>query len=163
MMLPVKRAAAREASSKPAASARLRHRAAGAWETLPPLPRPDLVQNERGITPNVRPSAGAVRHARIFKAPPGLGQRQPALGTGPTLPARAVQEASTSTAAPASSPPSLAPKRVAIFVEPSPFTYVCGYKNRYCNAIKYLVEAGCEVLVVTTGQQTCCAEIDARR
>lgn len=23
------------------------------------------------------------------------------------------------------------PKRICIFVEPSPFTYVCGYKNRY--------------------------------
>ncbi|CAD7700871.1 unnamed protein product [Ostreobium quekettii] len=45
-----------------------------------------------------------------------------------------------------------APKRVAVFVEPSPFTYVCGYKNRYCNMIRHLVEEGCEVLVVTTGK-----------
>jgi len=44
------------------------------------------------------------------------------------------------------------PKRIAILVEPSPFTYVSGYKNRFCNTIKYLVEAGCEVMVVTTGK-----------
>lgn len=43
------------------------------------------------------------------------------------------------------------PKRVCIFVEPSPFTYVCGYMNRFCNLIRYLREAGCEVLVITTG------------
>ncbi|GMH32891.1 hypothetical protein BSKO_00725 [Bryopsis sp. KO-2023] len=51
-----------------------------------------------------------------------------------------------------SSPDRTVPKRVCIFVEPSPFTYVCGYKNRFCNSIKHLVEAGCEVLVVTTGK-----------
>lgn len=44
-----------------------------------------------------------------------------------------------------------APKRICIFVEPSPFTYVSGYKNRFTTMIKYLVAAGCEVLVVTTG------------
>jgi len=44
------------------------------------------------------------------------------------------------------------PKRIAILVEPSPFTYVSGYKNRFCNTIKHLVEAGCEVMVVTTGR-----------
>lgn len=44
------------------------------------------------------------------------------------------------------------PKRVCIFVEPSPFTYVCGYKNRFCETIKHLVGAGCEVLVITTGR-----------
>ncbi|GAB4823657.1 hypothetical protein N2152v2_010703 [Parachlorella kessleri] len=37
-------------------------------------------------------------------------------------------------------------------VEPSPFTYVCGYMNRYRNTIKFLTEAGCEVLVVTPGK-----------
>lgn len=45
-----------------------------------------------------------------------------------------------------------APKRICIFVEPSPFTYVSGYKNRFTSMIKYLVEAGCEVMVVTTGE-----------
>eukprot|EP00889_Picochlorum_renovo_P001389 jgi/Picre1/28419/NNA_003823.t1 len=44
------------------------------------------------------------------------------------------------------------PKRVCIMVEPSPFTYVCGYMNRYRNTIKYLTELGCEVMVVAPGK-----------
>lgn len=36
-------------------------------------------------------------------------------------------------------------------VEPSPFTYVCGYMNRYRNTIRFLTEAGVEVMVVTPG------------
>jgi sulfoquinovosyltransferase len=44
------------------------------------------------------------------------------------------------------------PKRVCILVEPSPFTYVCGYMNRYRNTIRFLTEAGCEVMVVTPGK-----------
>ena len=44
------------------------------------------------------------------------------------------------------------PKRVALFVEPSPFTYVCGYKNRFQTLIRYLKEQGTEVLVITPGK-----------
>lgn len=44
------------------------------------------------------------------------------------------------------------PKKVCIMVEPSPFTYVCGYMNRYRNTIKFLTELGCEVLVVAPGK-----------
>lgn len=42
------------------------------------------------------------------------------------------------------------PRRIALFVEPSPFAYVSGYKNRFQNFIKCLREMGDEVLVVTT-------------
>ncbi|XP_060202260.1 sulfoquinovosyl transferase SQD2 [Lycium barbarum] len=42
------------------------------------------------------------------------------------------------------------PRRIALFIEPSPFAYVSGYKNRFQNFIKYLREMGDEVLVVTT-------------
>uniref|UniRef100_A0A0D6R6Q0 Glycosyltransferase subfamily 4-like N-terminal domain-containing protein n=1 Tax=Araucaria cunninghamii TaxID=56994 RepID=A0A0D6R6Q0_ARACU len=42
------------------------------------------------------------------------------------------------------------PRRIALFVEPSPFAYVSGYKNRFQNFIKYLREMDDEVLVVTT-------------
>ncbi|XP_016468342.2 sulfoquinovosyl transferase SQD2 [Nicotiana tabacum] len=42
------------------------------------------------------------------------------------------------------------PRRIALFVEPSPFAYVSGYKNRFQNFIKYLRELGDEVMVVTT-------------
>ncbi|KAM7463986.1 hypothetical protein LguiA_032107 [Lonicera macranthoides] len=44
----------------------------------------------------------------------------------------------------------LRPRRIALFVEPSPFAYVSGYKNRFQNFIKYLREMGDEVMVVTT-------------
>jgi hypothetical protein len=47
------------------------------------------------------------------------------------------------------------PKRICFMVEPSPFTYVCGYMNRYRNTIRFLTEAGCEVLVITPGEMTC--------
>jgi len=53
------------------------------------------------------------------------------------------------------------PKRIAILVEPSPFTYVSGYKNRFCNTIKHLVEAGCEVMVVTTGRGVAWPGVDS--
>ncbi|KAJ8899725.1 hypothetical protein K2173_019424 [Erythroxylum novogranatense] len=42
------------------------------------------------------------------------------------------------------------PRRITLFVEPSPFAYVSGYKNRFQNFIKYLREMGDEVMVVTT-------------
>ncbi|GLJ42128.1 hypothetical protein SUGI_0872380 [Cryptomeria japonica] len=42
------------------------------------------------------------------------------------------------------------PRRIALFVEPSPFAYISGYKNRFQNFIKYLREMGDEVIVVTT-------------
>ncbi|KAE8806988.1 putative glycosyltransferase [Hordeum vulgare] len=42
------------------------------------------------------------------------------------------------------------PRRIALFVEPSPFAYVSGYKNRFQNFIKYLREMGDEVIVITT-------------
>ncbi|KQK02636.1 sulfoquinovosyl transferase SQD2 [Brachypodium distachyon] len=44
---------------------------------------------------------------------------------------------------------SLRPRRVALFVEPSPFAYISGYKNRFQNFIKHLREMGDEVIVVT--------------
>ncbi|CAN6471383.1 unnamed protein product [Victoria cruziana] len=46
--------------------------------------------------------------------------------------------------------PKSRPRRIALFVEPSPFAYISGYKNRFQNFIKYLREMGDEVIVVTT-------------
>ncbi|KAK9153555.1 hypothetical protein Sjap_001035 [Stephania japonica] len=46
--------------------------------------------------------------------------------------------------------PNSKPRRIALFVEPSPFAYISGYKNRFQNFIKYLREMGDEVMVVTT-------------
>jgi len=42
-------------------------------------------------------------------------------------------------------------RRIALLVEPTPFTYVSGYKNRFQTMIRYLKEAGDEILVITTG------------
>lgn len=44
------------------------------------------------------------------------------------------------------------PKKVVVLVEPSPFTYVCGYQNRFQSLIRYLKEAGTEVLIITPGR-----------
>lgn len=45
-------------------------------------------------------------------------------------------------------------RRIALFIEPSPFSYVSGYKNRFQNFIKNLREMGDEVMVVTTHDGT---------
>lgn len=42
-------------------------------------------------------------------------------------------------------------RRVVVMCEPTPFTYVSGYKNRFQAMIRHLVEKGDEVLVLTTG------------
>ena len=47
------------------------------------------------------------------------------------------------------SPSAPAPKKVALFVEPSPFSHISGMKNRFECLIKGLRESGDEVLVVT--------------
>lgn len=52
------------------------------------------------------------------------------------------------------------PKRVLLMVEPSPFTYVCGYMNRYRNTIKFLTEAGVEVMVVCPGRGVTAPGVD---
>ena len=53
-----------------------------------------------------------------------------------------------------SSAPSSIPKlrRIVMFIEPSPFTYTSGYQTRFLATIKEMVEAGCQVLVVTPGE-----------
>jgi len=42
------------------------------------------------------------------------------------------------------------PMKVGLFVEPSPFTHVCGYSNRFKEMLKYLDKAGDDVSVLTT-------------
>jgi hypothetical protein len=60
----------------------------------------------------------------------------------------------SATAAPAPESASVAsasytPRKVALFVEPSPFSHISGMKNRFECLIKTLREAGDEVMVVT--------------
>ena len=40
------------------------------------------------------------------------------------------------------------PLRIALFIEPTPFTHVSGYSTRFKNLIRQLKEAGDEVLVI---------------
>lgn len=40
------------------------------------------------------------------------------------------------------------PRRVAMIVEPTPFTHVSGYSNRFRETLKYLKQAGDDVLVI---------------
>lgn len=52
-------------------------------------------------------------------------------------------------AAAASNNNAYTPRKVALFVEPSPFSHISGMKNRFESLIKTLREAGDEVMVVT--------------
>lgn len=45
---------------------------------------------------------------------------------------------------------SLPPRKVALMVEPTPFSYVSGYSNRYNEMLRYLKDAGDDVSIVTT-------------
>ncbi|KAI5429600.1 variant 5, Sulfoquinovosyl transferase sqd2 [Lathyrus oleraceus] len=60
------------------------------------------------------------------------------------------EEGSSSTLVDSENQRNSKPRRIALFVEPSPFAYVSGYKNRFQNFIKCLREMGDEVMVVTT-------------
>ena len=42
------------------------------------------------------------------------------------------------------------PRKVCLFVEPSPFSYVCGYSNRYNEMLRYMAKAGDTFKIVTT-------------
>ena len=58
-------------------------------------------------------------------------------------------------------------RRVAIFVEPSPFSHVSGMKNRFENLIRELRKAGDDVLVITPDpkppKEFCGARVRAAR
>ena len=103
---------------------------------LPPAPTP--------------PAAPAVPAALLPRLPRRhmvcLADAGAAAAAGTLAPASAA-----AAAAAAGLPGARRPRRVCIMVEPSPFTYVCGYMNRYRNTIRFLTEAGVEVMVVTPG------------
>ena len=44
------------------------------------------------------------------------------------------------------------PQRVGLMVEPTPFTHVSGYANRFNEMLRYMRKAGDEVEVVTPGE-----------
>lgn len=94
-------------------------------------------------------SAGLQRHARSMpaqfsgrpSAPLHYGGRRS--GAGGCVPVSVAQPQEHIALVP---PP---PRRVAILVEPSPFSHVSGYQNRFQNLIRGLRDHGDSVLVVT--------------
>lgn len=68
--------------------------------------------------------------------------------TGPLIPDRAEQTRFSKRAGQHNKRAS----RVAIFVEPSPFSHVSGMKNRFESLIRGLTQAGDEVMVFTPDQ-----------
>eukprot|EP00879_Flechtneria_rotunda_P002458 GHRR01002655.1.p1 GENE.GHRR01002655.1~~GHRR01002655.1.p1 ORF type:complete len:482 (+),score=107.19 GHRR01002655.1:234-1679(+) len=56
---------------------------------------------------------------------------------------------SVSNAAAVATPADFTPRKVAIFVEPSPFSHISGMKNRFESLIRNLREEGDDVMVVT--------------
>lgn len=64
-----------------------------------------------------------------------------------------IRQHASSNAATVSAPGQFTPKKVAIFVEPSPFSHISGMKNRFESLIKTLREAGDDVMVVTPDPQ----------
>jgi hypothetical protein len=66
----------------------------------------------------------------------------------PTRPRRAAAAAEV-VAVPGLLRAGFTPRKVALFVEPSPFSHISGMKNRFESLIRTLREAGDEVMVVT--------------
>ncbi|KAF8059985.1 SQD2 [Scenedesmus sp. PABB004] len=106
------------------------------------------------LPPEKRPPQ---RPTMFWFARPGLAARQrrplaPAPSPGPLRAgggAGARVAAPERQAQPAAAGPGFTPSKVAIFVEPSPFSHISGMKNRFESLIKNLREAGDEVMVVT--------------
>ena len=46
------------------------------------------------------------------------------------------------------------PRKIALFIEPTPFTHVSGYSNRFKELLRYLKKAGDNVEIVTTDEKT---------
>ena len=51
------------------------------------------------------------------------------------------------------------PRKICLMVEPTPFTHVSGYANRFNEMLKYLAKAGDEVEVLTVDSQTPAKEL----
>lgn len=46
------------------------------------------------------------------------------------------------------------PRKIALFIEPTPFTHVSGYSNRFKELLRYLKKAGDQVEILTTDEHT---------
>lgn len=65
-----------------------------------------------------------------------------------------VMNAASSPAASNDAPPlrRTPPRKIALFVEPTPFTHISGYSNRFNEMLRYLKKAGDEVEILTTDE-----------
>lgn len=66
-----------------------------------------------------------------------------------TLTADSVPRSPTRTAMVMQSTKTSAPKRIGLLVEPTPFTHVSGYANRFNEMLKYMAKAGENVEIIT--------------
>ena len=96
---------------------------------------------------------------RAFRAPNSLNARQtlrpsrPPSTTTRALPNNKDDQLLVKplpSSAPAPPLDSNPPLKVALMVEPTPFTYVCGYSNRFNEMLRYLQKAGDDVSILTT-------------
>lgn len=88
-------------------------------------------------------------HAQVRAVSPGIHRSSFLLPINkPTL-----RQQRSPNATAVSAPGQFTPKKVAIFVEPSPFSHISGMKNRFESLIKTLREAGDDVMVVTPDPQ----------
>jgi sulfoquinovosyltransferase len=51
------------------------------------------------------------------------------------------------------------PRKVCLMVEPTPFTHVSGYANRFNEMLKFLAKAGDEVDILTVDSKTPASEL----
>lgn len=77
------------------------------------------------------------------------GQRQPMLRPRAALNMRAMASATMEASSSGRPAQQQNPRKVAIFVEPSPFSHISGMKNRFESLIRGLRDEGDEVMVIT--------------
>ncbi|KAL7528428.1 hypothetical protein ACHAXR_008928 [Thalassiosira sp. AJA248-18] len=84
--------------------------------------------------------------------------RSPTTETTPLLPlSSATSLASSATATPTDEVPPLKrnpPRNIALLIEPTPFTHVSGYANRFKEMLRYLSKAGDNVDILTVDAKT---------
>lgn len=111
---------------------------------------------------------GAGEGAGAYVAPPSAASSSPLFSSSRSrarfASAAAATESSTSSSSTAlhgssqsaDAPPLRRhrPRRIALMVEPTPFTHVSGYSNRFKEMLRYLSKAGDQVEILTTDNKT---------
>lgn len=127
------------------------------------------VLNKSGVQGYV-PSPAAATHSPLFTSRvAAAAASRPSARTAAAAPASAIRTPSQLNAAAASAasdksggwddadaPPLRRhkPRKIALMVEPTPFTHVSGYANRFSEMLKFLAKAGDDVKVLTVDGKT---------